>query len=258
MRKIYNVFLLLFCLLFGWQEVEAQSITRSTLSSSGRTLFNSTGILSFTFGQCPGCGTLKSDSGIITPGFQQTGSGEAPCFSIGLDVEEVIDGCNVSYNFVYTGDADPASVEFTWNFGSNAVPQISNDANPTGVRFSDSVTVEVSLRIVGSDCEQGATASVPVLSIPDDCGFYIEDVLSPNGDNQNDLWTIIGLEQFPNNEVSVFNRWGQEVWNKSGYLNDWDGTNNSGEPLPVGAYYYILKLNDTDSQVFSGSVTIVR
>ncbi|MEL7020854.1 MAG: gliding motility-associated C-terminal domain-containing protein, partial [Bacteroidota bacterium] len=85
-----------------------------------------------------------------------------------------------------------------------------------------------------------------------------EDIFTPNGDNINDEWTIKDIQLYPNNEVFIFNRWGQIVYNVDGYMNTWTGTNNDGEELQTGAYWYIVKFNDPNDIQFSGVVTIVR
>jgi gliding motility-associated-like protein len=48
------------------------------------------------------------------------------------------------------------------------------------------------------------------------------------------------------------------VYEQKSYANAWDGGNKKGEPLPSATYYYILKLNDTENQIFSGHITIIR
>ena len=258
--KKFTIMLLFVPFVFVGQNIIAQSIARSTLCSTGATWTNNSAILTSTFGQCPGCGTLSSsdpNGGYITPGFQQSGSDE-PCFSTGFASDEVIENCRAIYSFSYTGDADPGTVSFEWDFGPNAIPSTSTEASPTNISFTASGIENIRLDVSDGTCTQIKITSITVQSISTDCDLLVEDVLSPNGDGQNDLWIINSIEQFPENGVSIFNRWGQLVWGKNGYLSDWAGTNKSGEPLPIGAYYYILKLNDTDKQVFSGSVTIVR
>ena len=69
---------------------------------------------------------------------------------------------------------------------------------------------------------------------------------SPNGDGVNDTWVIKNLELYPDNELIIFNRWGNEVFSVKGYRNDWSGDSNSkftiGNGLPVGTYFYVLKI----------------
>jgi gliding motility-associated-like protein len=79
---------------------------------------------------------------------------------------------------------------------------------------------------------------------------------SPNGDGVNDAWFIEDILYFPTNEVFVYNIYGQEVYSKKGYINDWKGTYN-GSDLPDGTYYYVLKFSDS-STLLKGSVDILR
>lgn len=65
---------------------------------------------------------------------------------------------------------------------------------------------------------------------------------SPNSDGVNEFWKIRKIEVFPNCQVEVFDRWGQNVFKSIGYEQPWDGTNN-GKPLPTGPYYFIIELN---------------
>ena len=80
--------------------------------------------------------------------------------------------------------------------------------------------------------------------------LLIFNEFSPNGDGINDTLIINCIENFPNNTLEVYNRWGNIVYKKRGYNNDWTGisngraTINKSEELPVGTYYYILDFGD--------------
>ncbi|HEY1039988.1 MAG TPA: gliding motility-associated C-terminal domain-containing protein [Bacteroidia bacterium] len=84
----------------------------------------------------------------------------------------------------------------------------------------------------------------------------ISNYFTPNGDNINDYWYIEGIQFYPKNEVFVYNIYGQQVYTKKGYNNEWKGT-YSGSDLPDGTYYYILRFDDIDT-VVKGSVDILR
>jgi|GEM_PF-6497214 len=82
------------------------------------------------------------------------------------------------------------------------------------------------------------------------------EAMTPNGDGSNDAWIIPGIENYANNSVRVFNRWGIEVFAKKGYRNDWEGNHNGNrERLPAGSYYYIIDLGD-GSQPMNGWIFI--
>jgi len=72
---------------------------------------------------------------------------------------------------------------------------------------------------------------------------------TPNGDGYNDTFRIDCIEDYPNNILEVFNRYGSPVYKTNRYKNDWDGGANvdgvvrAGEKLPVGTYYYVLTIN---------------
>lgn len=88
------------------------------------------------------------------------------------------------------------------------------------------------------------------------------DVFTPNNDGVNDFFVIKNIEQYPNNKILIFNRWGNKVWEAGPYLNNWDGTCEfgitiGGNDLPVGTYFYIIELGE-DLPVMKGYVYLNR
>ena len=65
---------------------------------------------------------------------------------------------------------------------------------------------------------------------------------SPNGDGKNETFTIFDIESFPENELHVYNRWGNLVYEKKNYKNEWDGRYIDNSLLPDGSYFYIFKI----------------
>ncbi len=84
----------------------------------------------------------------------------------------------------------------------------------------------------------------------------VSNYFSPNGDGINETWFIQDIQFFPKSEVFVYNIYGQEVYTKKGYTNDWKGTYN-GADLPDGTYYYVLRFDDS-ATIIKGSVDILR
>ena len=84
----------------------------------------------------------------------------------------------------------------------------------------------------------------------------IPSAFTPNSDGIHDEWAIYGLFNFPDVKVNVFNRWGQLVFNSTGYDIPWDGKYN-GVDLPTSTYYYILEIEEIN-KVFNGTVTIKK
>ena len=130
---------------------------------------------------------------------------------------------------------------FLW---SNGVLQANNENIGAG---SYSVTVTDD-----NGCE--SSGNVVVVDPSEPC-FYISDGISPNGDGANDTWIISGLSSYPDAKVSVFNRWGQEVYSGTASSAPWDGT-DKGKELPTADYYYVLDLGN--GQTYNGVVTLKK
>ena len=71
---------------------------------------------------------------------------------------------------------------------------------------------------------------------------------------------FVGIQNYPNNTLEIFNRWGNVVFEVSSYANEWDGYANKNvlagkQKVPAGTYFYILNLGNGTKAV-SGFVVI--
>jgi gliding motility-associated-like protein len=80
---------------------------------------------------------------------------------------------------------------------------------------------------------------------------------SPNNDGKNDLFVVHGIEAYPQNSLTIFNRWGNIVYEKSGYNNEWSGQSKNGMQLPDATYFVILEIN-AGEKVLKGYVELRR
>lgn len=87
--------------------------------------------------------------------------------------------------------------------------------------------------------ENCKTQRFPVSLIDGDC--LLPNVFSPNGDGINDELDF--GPYFHRISLSIYDRWGNEVYSNDSYENDWDGKNQNGSELPEGVYYYVLTAN---------------
>ncbi|WP_224744181.1 ice-binding family protein [Pontibacter aquaedesilientis] len=107
--------------------------------------------------------------------------------------------------------------------------------------------------------DNGLCQSEPVTLLSDpslrDAALTIPNVFTPNNDGNNDTWTIGSLLNYPDNDLVVVNRWGNEVFRRKGYKNDWNG-----DKLAEGTYYYVLRMTlcDGTEKTYKGYVMIVR
>ena len=101
-------------------------------------------------------------------------------------------------------------------------------------------------------CTNSDTVNIFVTdTTTEETDLIITNLFTPNGDGINDYWYIENIEQYAGVEIYIYNIYGNLVFSKKGYLNDWDG-----DQLPDGTYYYILKSDAFEP--IKGSLEILR
>jgi uncharacterized repeat protein (TIGR01451 family)/gliding motility-associated-like protein len=105
--------------------------------------------------------------------------------------------------------------------------------------------------------------NIASLTIAVDNELVFPEGFSPNDDGYNDRFVIYGLEQYPNNQLLIVNRWGNKVFEASPYSNDWDGNNIfgvtvGGRDLPEGTYFYILDPGEEGMEPIRGFIYLKR
>ncbi|OWY21468.1 hypothetical protein C7N43_28680, partial [Sphingobacteriales bacterium UPWRP_1] len=144
----------------------------------------------------------------------------------------------------------------------NGTLVINPDGTATYTPDTDFFGVDTFVYVI-SDGTQTDTAVVTITVESPDCeDLFIPNGFSPNGDGINDLFIIANLQLcFPENELVIFNRWGDEVFRQKGYsqVNAWDGAyQQSGKRVPDGTYFYVLLLNDEGNQKRNGFIEVCR
>ena len=82
-----------------------------------------------------------------------------------------------------------------------------------------------------------------------DLGNYL---MTPNGDGKADFLVLDAVSLSPNNQLTIYNRWGRAVYEATDYDNTFGGTANvssvvaTSKKLPAGVYFYIIDLKDID------------
>ena len=82
------------------------------------------------------------------------------------------------------------------------------------------------------------------------------NAFTPNNDAINDTWEIEGIGGYASPEITIFNRWGGQIFYSIGYTQAFDGIQNN-ERLPAGTYFYVIKPS-SDVPTLTGYLTIVR
>ncbi len=126
---------------------------------------------------------------------------------------------------------------------------IGND--PLHPTAAPSVTTTYTITAGTGGCASTSRVTVTVLD-----ALRIPNAFSPNGDGNDDTWEIDRIGNFAENHVIIFNRWGNKLFETDHYQrgNEWDGT-MKGKPLPIGTYYYLIKLGNGKS--YTGPLTIM-
>jgi gliding motility-associated-like protein len=113
--------------------------------------------------------------------------------------------------------------------------------NYAGISFSGTETFTIEA------CDLLGNCSQQVFTIDVVSELIIYNAVSPNGDGKNDFFLIQYIDLLPgtqNNRVTIYNRWGDVVFEVSNY-NSVDrvfkGENESGKPLPSGIYFYKIE-----------------
>lgn len=88
------------------------------------------------------------------------------------------------------------------------------------------------------------------------CAFFIPNLITPNGDQRNDLWTLQNPDE-STYDLTVLSRWGEVVFAEPSFSSEssWDGRDNKGNNLPTGAYFYVLK---GEIETFSGTINLLK
>lgn len=142
-----------------------------------------------------------------------------------------------------------AAVSYSWTPSSTLDNSFIYNPEATPLE-----TTTYKLLIVDDNgCKNADTVVVEVL---EDYSLYIHNIITPDGNGQNDVWKITNIETFESANVYIYDRWGSEVLKVEGYQNDWEGVKGTDQ-LPDGTYYYMIEFDDSD-KVYKGSLTVLR
>ncbi|MBS1759394.1 MAG: gliding motility-associated C-terminal domain-containing protein [Bacteroidetes bacterium] len=184
-----------------------------------------------------GCGSTETtNSVVITP---------SPIVNAGPD--KIISlGASTILDATIT---NPDNYNFLWSppYGLSSTSILNPLATPD-VTITYTITATDKLTgCIGKDAVQ----ITPISKL------YIPNGFTPNNDGKNDKWEIPGLALYPDALVTVYNRWGEKVFeSKNYYGNPWNGL-YKGLMIP-GSYVYTIKLYPDKPEVIKGTVTIIQ
>lgn len=205
-----------------WEDADGNEIGKGT-SVEGLGLGNYTAVIEDTNG-CVYEFTFTVDGPApITADF------DISVYDNGFNISE-LDGDDGFISTVIMGGIPEYDISWTGPGGFNSDDLIIEDLIAGSYTFTlvDSLGCQYDTTIVLTEPSE--------LTLPN--GF------TPNNDGSNDFFEILGLQRHPENNLKVFNRWGNVVYEKENYDNTWFGQNTDGEELPEGTYFAVFTTPD--------------
>lgn len=223
-------------IVLGRQVIGAASVNGST---SGTAFSSTVGEMAVS--------SYDNGTTVLTEGFEQPYI-QPFLAEFNVNYQECWSGNNAQLELIVSGCGDGFEVELLDEDGSAK----ALDALPAGTY---TLTVTTSGGCVFTDEVLVVQPMLPP------CDLNVYDLVTPNNDGANDFWFIDGLEHpdYEQNNVRVFNRWGQLVWEAERYDNGnvrFEGRDTNDEPLPEGTYFYEIEL--PIGEVFTGSITLLQ
>lgn len=248
------LFLFSFTLIFG------QINQHHVINSAGNnwTLPNGTTI-SDNVGE-PFVSTISNSGNMITQGFLQEFR-ISPFFTVtelhnGVSCKDKNDG-NIS--LAITSNVSTYTAQYFWlpqqNCATNNCSALDSlKAGIYNVKVKIFYTVNSQIKIDSSN-----TITITINDALEPCKVKIYKGITVNGDGNNDVLTIDNISEFPNNHIYIYNRWGQLLYEETGYNNitkSWP-QNQDKNNLTSTTYFYILNLGDGSNSI-KGWVEVLK
>ncbi|MCB9292642.1 MAG: gliding motility-associated C-terminal domain-containing protein [Lewinellaceae bacterium] len=208
-----------------------------------------------------GCPNYSTDTLVVTPE-------RAP--QAVLDTLTVIRGQNSATLDVSANDQLAGVSEWTVSVGAS--PNLGRVTENGGGSLTYTLAIsllspasdEFSYEICNALCPELCSEGLVEVDIDRDTtgNFDVPNGITPNGDGLNDALIfdqlLLNPDAYPDNELIVFNRWGDIVYEAKPYNNDWQGTTSNGDDLPDGTYYYVLRLDIGEGVILRGDITVIK
>lgn len=143
--------------------------------------------------------------------------------------------------------------EYQWS----TAPNIYTSAN--GVPAVQLVTPQSFTVTVTSAYSCVDSATFTVSNIEPCCQFSYPNAFTPNNDGKNDVFRPVIYGHTQSYQFSVYDRWGERIFNTFSQYEPWDGT-FGGKPCMIGTYFYTVNAQclSGKQEQHKGDVTLIR
>jgi len=151
-----------------------------------------------------------------------------------------------------TYEANDGSIDISIAGGTTPYSVLWNGTDDYSSSDQDPMGMSVGYYDIKVTDDHGCQDSIEMIVVTveeDSAGVFIPAGFSPNEDGYNDRFVILGIEDYPENELVIFNKQGVVIYHRRNYQNDWDGTPEKGGviggALPEGTYYYVFTFGES-------------
>jgi gliding motility-associated-like protein len=182
---------------------------------------------------------LPSNLGTNVINVTGTDNGTPPASTSSVMIVAVVNNPAVSFTFTPPSpNVAPVNVQFTantpgavtwfWNFGDGGTSTLQN---PSHIFTGDSIYTVTLTASLPSGCSSTYSATYEVIG---GNPILAPNVVTPNGDGQNDILTFTNLQYYVKSSLVVYDRWGAQIYYSNDYQNNWT------PDVVDGVYYYEL------------------
>lgn len=151
--------------------------------------------------------------------------------------------------------------QWMWNFGPGVNPGTSSVQNPTAL-YPPGVPGDYPMTLHVYNDNGCVDSIAAVISVVNDVVIYAPNVFTPDGDEYNEGWRvhITGIDPY-DFHLTMFNRWGEIVWESYNTEGVWNGHYGGGGLVQDGTYVWVIQTKDTYTDKkyeFRGHVTVLK
>ena len=165
-----------------------------------------------------------------------------------VSITDSVFGCaNTPFNLNTSVSGGRPNYSYSWFI----IPDINSIGSSSQLSYNfpekeGTYTISV---VVNDSCGYSSSDNQPITVLPP-CTLVIPNVITPNFDGKNEIFKIKNLEFFPNTTLTIFDRWGRKIYEKTNYDNSW-----KADGVVDGTYFYTLIV--PNDKTYTGFITVL-